>query len=460
MRRLVALALLACLLVVAPCPRAQAKDDGPREVAPAADGKDELSTWKSADGLAYNYRLPRLDREHTPWTMTMILHGSNLSRGWGFANHDGKTFRPHDVVVAPDGTTPNGNGGFNFLGEAKDVKRLAALIAELKKALPIERVLLYGHSQGSFFALHYAGAEPDDVNGVVAHASGLWTWSATGPRGHHQAICLMHGTRDPVVPYGQSVGAYEALKKARYPLLRLRSLEGWNHWPAEHNGPVPHTSQQLAWCDGMTSTDPERLERVLELLGDMNDPGQHDVAALHAVAQRIAGLEDLPADLRRRGTDLAAAAETVAGLHLAAIGDIPDGLEPDGKPWMGHLGVFLRQYAGVPACEACRERLAKDLEKLDKRMGKGFDAWWRARKKDDVPDAFEAGLEILGAGFLTVPGTDPDIRALMDDWADHAKQHKLPRKATRAWKDLADALDKGLKDGWKDFEKTNRRFRG
>ncbi len=47
--------------------------------------------------------------------MTLILHGSNLSAGWGFWNHKAGEFRADDVVVSPDGSTPNGRGGFKFL---------------------------------------------------------------------------------------------------------------------------------------------------------------------------------------------------------------------------------------------------------------------------------------------------------------------------------------------------------
>jgi len=451
--------LLTGLLLTAPLGvLALAKDDGPKEAEPTVDGKDEMLAWKTKDGLEYYYRLPRECRDEKPWTMTVILHGSNLDRRWGFANHSWKEFRPHDLVVSPDGTTPNGNGGFNSLGEAKDVKRLEALIEEIKKTLPVERVLLYGHSQGSFFALHYAGAKPDDIEGVVAHASGLWTWTQGGPKSHHQAICFMHGTRDPVVPYGQSLGGYEALQKARYPTVRMRSLEGWNHWPAEHNGPVPHTSQQLAWCDAMTSTDPVRLERSLDVLADVKDPGQHDFAGLWRAASRIAALDDVPEALRTKAADLKAKVEALATKHVEAMGAVPDDLAPDGKPWMGHMGLFLRHFDDVPACAELRERFAKVLEARDKKLGKAWSDWWKARKAGDAADGFDAGLTILGEGFLTVAGTDPDVTKAMKEWAEDPKGNKLSRKTTKAWKDLRGDLEKGLEDAWKDFEKVNRRF--
>ena len=179
-----------------------------------------------------------------------VLHGSNLTRGWGFANHRQAEFRPDDVVVCPDGTTSNGRGGFNFLQGRSDLDRFGGLHDELRKAFKVNGTYLYGHSQGSFFAHLYAAHRPGEVDGYVAHASAVWAGTALGRKGHHQAIVVMHGTADPVVWYEAGLGARASLEDAKYPTARLRSLEGWNHWPSEHNGSignvfVRHTSQQL-----------------------------------------------------------------------------------------------------------------------------------------------------------------------------------------------------------------------
>jgi len=191
-----------------------------KEKAPGPKARGRTYSWKSKDGLRYYYFVPKHYDPEQGANLTFILHGSNLSGGWGFANQKAGVFRPDDIVVCPDGTTPNGRGGFNFLGKPRDAKRLHALQQELEKTFKIRATFLYGHSQGSFFALYYAGEYPDDVQGVVGQASGVWTWTQLGPKGRHQAIVLMHGTYDPVVPYGQSVGGYDAFRKAKYPTVK------------------------------------------------------------------------------------------------------------------------------------------------------------------------------------------------------------------------------------------------
>ncbi len=148
--------------------------DGPEEHAPDPNATGERYEWKSEDGLVYVYRVPTDYDPEKGAGLTVILHGSNLTRHWGFANHSDKSFRPNDIVVSPDGTTPNGDGGFNFLGNKKDAKRLRALLTELKKTFKVTGTYLYGHSQGSFFALMYASMYPVEVDGVLAHASGMW----------------------------------------------------------------------------------------------------------------------------------------------------------------------------------------------------------------------------------------------------------------------------------------------
>ena len=167
------------------------------------------------------------------------------------------------------------------------------------------------------------------MNGVVGHASGVWTQTRQGKPGHHQAIVLMHGTRDPVVPYGQSVGGLESFAKAKYPMVRLRSLEGWNHWPAEHNSKTPHTSQQLAWCEGMTTVDPERLAECLGFQCDVPDKAAHDYAAVHFLAQRVLSMKDAPAAANKRAAKAVRIVGELAAAHLGEM-ILPKGHLPVG----------------------------------------------------------------------------------------------------------------------------------
>ena len=431
---------------------AAAGDLKEKEPSPKATGEAYL--WKAKDDLVFAYRIPKGYDEAKGANLTVILHGSNLTHGWGFANHDVKTFRPDDIVVSPDGTTPNGQGGFNFLGEAKDAKRFKAFLDELRERLRIQRVYLYGHSQGSFFALYFAGEYPDEVDGVVAHASGVWTWTQQGKKGHHQAIVLMHGTQDPVVPYGQSVGGYASYVDAKYPMVRLCSLEGWNHWPAEHNGPVPHTSQELAWCEGMTSDDAARLEACLDFLSEAKSKERHDYAALRDVAARIADLEAAPDALRQRAAKAVEAVDVLSLAHVSAL-EIPAKAEFEGGAWPVHLAVLLRSFRGVPACETLREAWKKVLERHEKDAIKHLRKYWAALRKEDRKEAFQEGAAALEKGFLHYECWDRTFLDNLAAWRKDARALGLRKGDTKDYDAFIKEFDKALKDGYRDFDKVN-----
>lgn len=450
----VVVAALAALTPLGPTRSAVAADPPAKAPDPKAGG--QVCEWTSAGGVVCAWRAPLRYDDAKGANLTLVLHGSNLDHRWGFANHDAKTFRPDDMVVCPDGTTPAGKGAFNFL--EGDTRKAHALLEELKKTLKVRKVFLYGHSQGSFFALAWAGDFPDDVDGLVAHASGLWASSQTGPRGHHQAIVLMHGTQDPVVPYPQSVGGWEALRDAGYPTLRLRSLEGWNHWPAELNGPVPHTSQQLAWVEGMTTDDPERLKVSFDLLSDVNGEtaAEHDFAGLWSLAARIEKLDSAPADLKARAAKARQRVEDLAAAHVRELA-LPEKLVFDGKPWNGHLPVFLRQFQGVPA----REELAKKLEAVLAAQKKDAVAhlrkYFAALRQGKQDDAFEEGVAAIQAGWLWCECWDQQFRKNLRDWRKDAKKLKLGKGALKAYDAVFEDFEKTLAEGWRSFEAVQKK---
>ncbi len=432
--------------------------DDIKEVSPDAQVKGrksrgKLCSWKSADGLQFNYRVPK-DYDHDKGaSLTFILHGSNLSRGWGFANHSYKTFRPDDIVVSPDGTTPNGNGGFNFMGEKKDAKRLHGLHEELKKTFNIKATYLYGHSQGSFFSFYYAGEYPEDVNGVVGHASGVWNWTTASKKGHHQAIVLMHGTQDPVVPYVQSA-ADTTFTDRKYPMVRKRHLEWWNHWPAEHNGDTPHTSQQLAWVEGMTTTDMDRLTACWDVLTDVKKKEEHDYAGVYLLAKRIVELEGAPGKCKKSAENAIKVVDELVKKHIDAI-QAPEDLKFADEDWITQLGFFMRRFEGVPAADSYVETFAQALEKQQKDAVKHLKKYFKALNKGKQADAFKEGIAAIEKGFLWPETIDNRIRNNLKDWAKDAKKLKIPKKVMKDYEAIAAVFDKRMQSGWKAFSKIN-----
>jgi predicted esterase len=445
--------VLLCVLALS-CAAMAADKIKEKEPGPKSTGK--IYEWKSKDGLAYYYRIPKRFDPEKGANLTLILHGSNLTKGWGFANHSFKTFRPDDVVVSPDGTTSNGRGGFNFLDSKKDLDRLHDLQMELKKTLNLKSTYIYGHSQGSFYAFLYAGQFPEDVQGVVGHASGTWTSTRRPKKGHAQAIVLMHGTQDPVVPYGQSPGGYEAYVDAKYPMVRLRSLEGWNHWPAEHNSAIPHTSQQLAWCEGMTTDDPKRMDACFEFLASCKEKDYTDYAAVYTLACRLAEADSAPDALKRRAAAAKRTVEELAEAHVKAFGkNEPVAFEAD--RWACHVALFLRAFMDVPAREEYLETWGKSLEKQRKEGSKQFSKYWKAIRKGDKAKAFEAGVAAIKAGCFWLRVLDNEVLNNLVAWRKDARNLKLSKKTIKDFDEYVKPLSKAIKEGLRDFSAINRK---
>jgi predicted esterase len=437
--------LLAATLISVP-----ALAEKPRSEAPGPKARGRLCEWKSKDGLAYIHLVPKDYDEEKGANLTIILHGSNLTREWGFANHKAGEFRPDDIVVSPDGTTPNGKGGFNFLGEPKDAKRFRALLLELKQALKVRETFLYGHSQGSFFALYYAGEQPDEVQGVLAHASGVWNWTKLGRDGHHQAIVLMHGTRDPVVPFGNSVGGYQAYREAKYPMVRLRAIEGGNHWPAEHNYEIPHPTQQLAWIEGMTTKDPERLAVAFATLAEVKVREYHDYAALYLLAKRIAEGE-APEALQAKARASMERVEALAKAHVEAIRP-PEPPRIDGEEWVVHLPMFLRACRGVPACDAFAVKWDPILEEHAEAAIRHLRAMHAAK---DPAKSFAEGVAAVREGFLFHECMDPEFLKRLGELRKDRKL-KLPKPAVKDYDTLLPAYENSITSGLRSFTSLER----
>lgn len=420
-----------------------------KEPGKASAGK--VHEWQSKDGLRYQYFLPKSYDPAKGITLTFVLHGSNLDRRWGFANHKAGVFRKHDLVVCPDGTTSNGNGGFNSLQSTKDLERLHALHEELSERFKINATLLYGHSQGSFFSFLYAGAYPEDVQGVVGQASGVWIGTGMSKKHHHQAIVLMHGTADPVVPYGQSVGGLDAYEEAGYPMARLRSLDGWNHWPTQ-----AQTEQQLAWCEGMTTKDVGRLAASFAVLD--GSKGVTDPVALHQIAERVVNADGMDPGIVKKATAAMAAVDACAKKHVKAIEKGAKKKKLDGKPWIGHLPLFLRHFRGVPACDAAAKDWQKLLDKHDKAAEKPARTFWKQRQ-GKPKDAFAAGVAVMREAFLSQASENEAMLGALEKWAKDGKAIGLGKKDLKAFKAAVPVLRDAREKGRKAFEKVGKRFR-
>jgi hypothetical protein len=248
----------------------------------------------------------------------------------------------------------------------------------------------------------------------------------------------------------------EFFRAAKYPTAHVRSLEGWNHWP--HQG---QTALLLAWCEGMTSDDPARVAAAFDALEQAPDESgfDRDLSALHGVAKRIATLAGAPDDLKARAAKAQQAVEEKAKRHVEAIAASlgkGKGDKVEDASWVGHLPTFLRDFDGVPCCDALAKEWAERLAKQRQTAAKSLDEYWRTREKDPAK-AFGAGVEVVRAGFLWCRAADPDFLKALADWRADAAKLKLGKADLKSYDELVPAFASGRKKGVDEYAAINKK---
>jgi hypothetical protein len=220
---------------------------------------------------------------------------------------------------------------------------------------------------------------------------------------------------------------------------------------------VPHTSQQLAWVEGMSTSDPERLKACLARLqpgSSQDEKAEHDWAGLYLLAKRIAGLEGLPPSLAEDARKAVQQVEALAAKHVKALSVAP-GTASEAKPWVAHLPIFLRAFAGVPACDALAERWKDTLASHEKEGVAHLRKHYAALNKKDLADAFAEGVAAIQTGFLWRECWDADFRKNLQAWHQDAKKLKLSKKALKDYDAVMPAFDKQIPAGSKAFADLN-----
>ncbi len=246
--------LLVALAVASPA-QEPIKTIAPGKGAP----RGEVLEWTSTAGRPYRYRLPETIRAKSPPALILMLHGTGLDHRWSFANYPvaSGAFRGDDVIVSPDGLTPGGKT-FNFVQGPKDGAQIVELIKTFREAFPIDRVYLYGHSQGAFFCYWFAGAHPELVDGIIAHAGNVLDVAHPKLAREKVAIAILHARSDPVVPVSCAIRTEAIYRKAGYAKLKLVIVENIRkqagHWPLPK-----HVAELLEWLDVVSVASPSLL---------------------------------------------------------------------------------------------------------------------------------------------------------------------------------------------------------
>lgn len=442
------------------------QDDFP-EKAPAAGAEAHVAyQTTSAGGLNYLWWLPKGYDPAEPRALTVILHGTGLDYRWGAWNHAPGVFRSKDVVVSVDGTSPGADGTRLFLGEPDDAEAFRGFLAEMRQAFAVRDVFLYGHSQGGFFVVYYAGEFPETVTGVVAHASGAWNWTNMSKGLKKVAVAFMHGTADEVVPYRQSMGSRGSFVEAGYPLTHLLRLINYSHWPN-----AVRANEALGWCEGMTTDDPER---ALDAARSLLRPKREDEYSWRTVPS-FSGAYEVLMRFTKKGyqpfkkraskdqTETAerwmADIEEHADAHVARLQEtVPRRLSLDGGPWLGHLISLREDFRGVRPVESYVKKVGFDklLAEHEEAAGELIAAW--RDEQASVPDRFEAVVTRLEDVFL-FEGLPADMRPKMREWKQDAGLVVIPAAVLDRYA-VFQRWEEGWDDGLKAYRKEWGRWKG
>ena len=348
------------------------------KVAPSMDApQGQTLEWTSTEGKSYWYRLPRQINRKKPPNLVLMLHGTGLTWGWAFWNYPIARggFRGNDIVIAPEGMTPGGGDSFNFIQGKSDGDHIAGLIRHFKSKFPIDKVYVYGHSQGAFFCYWFAGAYTELVDGIVAHAGNVLSVNHNKLAKDKVAIGILHGKADAVVSVECAYRTEKIYKQQGYKKIKLTVVEGLTersgHWPLP-----TQVAEMFDWLDQVNADSPQLALSVAlsELAKGSPDLQVITSSANKArfLARRMKG--DEGEALRDKIDIVVGFLEAVQAAHALTIEESQKASKSASKgsfhPWMAHFRIVNASFSE----SASWRKNLKSLVSTSKKQQRAVDA--------------------------------------------------------------------------------------
>ncbi|WP_422928893.1 hypothetical protein [Singulisphaera sp. PoT] len=270
----------------------------------------------STDGLlTYSVRAPDAYKadDARRWPTIVILHGSNMN---GRAYVNTIAARWPDIardylIIGINGETPssiepdklvfnytyvNFVGRSTFKGFPGTDRESPALVlealADLRRAYPIDRYFVGGHSQGGFLTYSLLMNGPESIAGAFPISAGLifqcepsaYADPDLKAAQRRVPLAIVHGKTDPLVPFGSGEYASNLFLDEAWPALRFFSdAEGAHAFANLPVGPA------IRWLEAISSDDPKVLLDFASKRLDESSPRDAISALRRAESLRLEG---------------------------------------------------------------------------------------------------------------------------------------------------------------------------
>ena len=312
--------------------------------------------------IRYLFRVPQGFSISKPRNVIIVLHPDNADERWGFMTHDPAAFRPDDIVVCPEGSSPVAENLRSFRGDAPDAVSMRDFVLEMSRVFPTAAIILYGHAEGGQFATWLAGEFPRMIDGVVASSSAAWEKARTRGSIWGVPIVFVHGTADTKIYYRDAVLARDAYLEDAHPRVALRPLRGGDHKPHP-----AEAARCIDWCIAQRTDDPKIVLACAQRLaapqdGEFAPPLGMASRALKRLFEKETKppLKDVDEATRKAAWDLSLKIEAYAQRHIdilkAQIKANTD-LKLDPKAtgaeqgWLGHISAVSEDLRAIEAVD-------------------------------------------------------------------------------------------------------------
>jgi predicted esterase len=254
--------------------------------APITPG--EITDGSGVNSMTYYLRVPRefpaaLDapaEENGGWPAIVLLHGSNMNSKAYVATFAAQwpALADRYILIGLNGErhvagSPPENPAFNYTyvnfagrsryegypGTDRESPALVAeMIREFRTRLPIERIIVLGHSQGAFLTYSIMMNYPELIDGAIPISGGLIVQCEPEAYEDDELIAaqrrvplaIVHGTTDNVVSFDMSAYAHGQFEKAGFSKLKL-----FAHQTAGHRFAFLPIDEAVKWIESIDEPD-------------------------------------------------------------------------------------------------------------------------------------------------------------------------------------------------------------